>query len=180
MYFLKIDNLNRIVYMKDVTEINRNHEIRREYDKYLKEEKVKNQFYSNISHELRTPINIIYSALQLNEIYIKEGNYKKIKEKNEVIKQNSLRLIRTINNFIDANKIAEGYVNPHIKVYNIVPIVENITLACNRYLEMVKSNLIFDSIEEEIYVKCDKDMIERIMLNLLSNSVKYGKKGGTY
>lgn len=178
VFFLKIDNLNRIVYMKDVTEINRNHEIRREYDKYLKEEKVKNQFYSNISHELRTPINIIYSALQLNEIYIKEGNYKKIEEKNEVIKQNSLRLIRTINNFIDANKIAEGYVNPHIKVYNIVPIVENITLACNRYLEMVKSNLIFDSIEEEIYVKCDKDMIERIMLNLLSNSVKYGKKGG--
>ena len=179
IYFLKIDNLNRLVYIKDITETNKNHQLRREYEEYLKEEKLKNEFYSNISHELRTPINLIYSALQINEIYLNNGNLSKIEKNNETIKQNSLRLIRTINNFIDTNKISEGYFPRNIKIYNIVSVVENISLACNKYIEKIENTLIFDANEEEIFVECDKEMIERIILNLLSNSVKYGKKGGT-
>ncbi|MGG7178563.1 ATP-binding protein [Clostridium paraputrificum] len=179
VFFLKIDSLNRLVYINDITEINKNHEIRREYEEYLKEEKLKNEFYSNISHELRTPINLIYSALQLNEVYLKEGNIESIDKKNDTIKQNCLRLIRTINNFIDTNKVSEGYLKPNMRVYNIVSVTENISLACNRYIEKIENTLVFDSVEEEIYVECDKDMIERILLNLLSNSVKYGKRGGT-
>ena len=178
VYFLKIDSLNRLVYINDITEINRNHELRREYEEYLKEEKLKDEFYTNISHELRTPINLIYSALQLNEVYLKEGNIVSIDKNNDTIKQNCLRLIRTINNFIDTNKISEGYLKANMRVYNIVSISENISLACNKYIEKIENTLIFDSVEEEIYVECDKDMIERILLNLLSNSVKYGRRGG--
>jgi signal transduction histidine kinase len=66
---------------------------------------------------------------------------------------------------------------PNKRVYNIVEIIENISLACKRYLDKIENNLIFDSEEEEIYAEVDKDMIERVMLNLLSNSVKYGVRG---
>lgn len=179
VYFLNIDNLNRLVYIKDITEINKNHEVRREYEEYLKEEKLKNEFYSNISHELRTPINLVYSALQLNDLYLVDGNTESILKSNLAIKQNCLRLIRTINNFIDANKISEGYLKPNMSTHNIVYIIENISLACTDYLAKIDNSLTFDSVAEEIYVECDKDMMERVMLNLLSNSVKYGRKGGT-
>lgn len=178
VYLLKIDNLNKLVYIKDITEVNKTRQVRKEYEEYLKEEAVKNEFYSNISHELRTPINLIYSALQLNEMNLVENNITSIDKRNQVIKQNCLRLIRTINNFIDTNKISEGYLRANMKVYNIVSVIENISLECRSYLEKINSTLIFDSVEEEIYVECDKDMIERVMLNLLSNSVKYGRKGG--
>ena len=178
IYFIEIDNLNKFIYIKDMREIKRYYDLRKKYEECLNEEKVKNEFYSNISHELRTPINLIYSALQLNEIYLNDDNYDNINKNNNAIKQNCFRLIRTINNFIDTNKISEGYLNNNIKIYNIVSVVENISLACNKYVEMIDNTLIFDVNEEEIYVECDKDIIERIILNLLSNSVKYGKNGG--
>lgn len=178
VYFVKMDGKGQLIYIKDVTEVNRNHKLRNEYEEYLKEEESKNQFYTNISHELRTPINLIYSALQLNQIHLKNNKLKGIEKNNSAIKQNCLRLIRTINNFIDANRITEGYLKPNLNIYNIVPIIENTSIACAYYIEKIKNNLIFDSVEEEIYVKCDRDMIERIMLNLLSNSVKYGRPNG--
>ena len=173
---LKVDDLSKLIYIKDVTEINMNMKTKMEYEEYLKDEILKNEFYSNISHELRTPINLIFSALQLNEYYLNNNNILATKKNNMAIKQNCLRLIRTINNFIDANKISEGYLNLNIKGYNIVSVVENITLACVSWTDKIHNTLIFDAEEEEIPVRCDKDAIERIMLNLLSNSVKYGKE----
>lgn len=173
---LKIDELSKLIYIKDVTEINKNMKTKMEYEEYLKEEILKNEFYSNISHELRTPINLIYSALQLNEYYLNNNNILATRKNNTAIKQNCLRLIRTINNFIDTNKISEGYLNLNIKGYNIVSVVENITLACVPWTDKIHNTLIFDAEDEEIPVRCDKDAMERIMLNLLSNSVKYGKE----
>ncbi|WP_459830671.1 sensor histidine kinase [Clostridium carnis] len=65
-----------------------------------------------------------------------------------------------------------------MKVYNLVDIIENIILLCNKYMKLKKTNLIFDPQDEEVYILCDKDYIERIMLNILSNSLKYGKING--
>ncbi len=178
IYLLKMDKYNRLLYVKDNTEINRNRKIRKEYEEYLKEESLKNEFYSNISHELRTPINLIYSALQLNEINLEEESIEPLMARNKIVRQNCLRLIRTINNFIDTNRISEGFLKPNMKVYNIVSVIENISMECTSYFKKIDGTITFDSIEEEICVECDKDMMERIMLNLLSNSVKYGKRGG--
>lgn len=178
IYLLKMDKYNRLLYVKDNTEINSNRKIRKEYEEYLKEESLKNEFYSNISHELRTPINLIYSALQLNEINLEEESIEPLMARNKIIRQNCLRLIRTINNFIDTNRISEGFLKPNMKVWNIVSVIENISMECTSYFEKIDGTITFDSIEEEICVECDKDMMERIMLNLLSNSIKYGKRGG--
>ena len=179
MYILNINNLNRFVYIKNVTEINKNQEFKLKYNEYLKSEELKTEFYSNISHELRTPINLIYSAIQLTEININDNNMESIEKNNETIKHNCLRLIRTINNFIDTNRVSEGYLVPNLKIYNIVSIVENIALTSNKYIERINNSLIFDSEEEEFYAECDKDIMERVILNILSNSVKFGKCGGT-
>lgn len=178
IYIMNIDNLNRFVYIKNVTEINRNQEFKLRYKEYLKSEELKTEFYSNISHELRTPINLIYSAIQLTEINISDNNIESIEKNNKIIKHNCLRLIRTINNFIDTNRISEGYLIPNLKIYNIVSIVENVALTSNKYIEKINNSLIFDSEEEEFYVECDKEIMERVILNILSNSVKFGKSGG--
>ena len=178
VYFFKIDYLESVVYFKNITYIKRSHKIKSDYDEYIKEEKLKDIFYSNVSHELRTPINVISSAIQLNSIYLDSDDMIKIKNNNKRINQNCKRLIRTINNFIDTNKIQEGYLVPNLKVYNIVSVIENISLACNKYIKKINNTLIFDSCEEEIYAKIDKDMMERIIMNILSNMVKYGVEGG--
>ncbi len=162
----------------DVTEIIKQREEIIKIEKRLKEESINDEFYSNISHELRTPINVIYSALQLNDIYLNDNKMDKINKNNNIIKQNCLRLIRTINNFIDSNKLSEGFLESDLKVYNIVDIIENIILSCDYYMKFKKTNLIYDPQYEEIYLNCDRDYIERIMLNILSNSLKHGKENG--
>lgn len=144
-----------------------------------KEEAMKDEFFANMSHELRTPINVIYSALQVENNYLKNENINQpIIKYNKIIRQNCLRLIRLINNIIDTTRIETSFFKPNYNIENIVSIVEDITMSIVEYVESKKINLIFDTEIEEAYVKCDSDLIERIMLNILSNAVKYGKEGG--
>ena len=173
-----VEENKRILVFFDLTEIIKQREEIVKIEKKLKEESINDEFYSNISHELRTPINVIYSALQLNEVYLNDNKLNKINNNNNIIKQNCLRLIRTINNFIDSNKLSEGFLESDLKVYNIVDIIENLILSCDSYMKFKKTKLIYDPHYEEIYLNCDKDYIERIMLNILSNSLKHGKENG--
>lgn len=175
---INIQGNKKLLVFFDVTEIIKQREEIVKIEKKLKEENRNDEFYSNISHELRTPINVIYSALQLNDIYLKDNKLDKIDKNNNIIKQNCLRLIRTVNNFIDSNKLSEGFLEIDLNIYNIVNIIENVILSCDNYMKLKKTNLIYDPQYEEIYLNCDKDYIERIMLNILSNSLKHGKENG--
>ncbi|MGL5243602.1 MAG: sensor histidine kinase, partial [Sarcina sp.] len=96
----------------------------------------------------------------------------------KMIKQNCLRLIRTINNFIDANKISEGFISPDFHVFNVVEVVENIVQVASKYMNKAGLDLIFDSEKEEIFIELDKVFLERVVLNILSNSIKYKRSNG--
>lgn len=137
-----------------------------------KEDKLKSEFFANISHELRTPINVIYSALQMEKIFLERNDMLGIKKYSFIINQNCLRLIRIINNIIDSTKIEAGFMKPKFNVNNIVQLIENITQSVVSYAEHKDINVVFDTDNEEVYVLCDSDYIERILLNLLSNAIK--------
>jgi PAS domain S-box-containing protein len=139
------------------------------------------EFFSNISHELRTPLNVILSALQVLNLEERKDKYEEISEKRsryfKVMRQNCYRLLRLINNLIDISTIDSGYLKPNLKNYNIVSIVEDITLSVAEYIENKDVEIIFDTNVEEKIIACDPDNIERIMMNLLSNAVKFTNAG---
>ncbi|MFT8348805.1 MASE3 domain-containing sensor histidine kinase [Clostridium saccharoperbutylacetonicum] len=164
--------------IRDVSDRKRALEMEASLIEKEKEDKLINDFFTNISHELKTPINVIYSTLQLEELYLNDKDMRTIGNYNNIIKQNCLRLIRTTNNIIDATKIQEGFFVAKLKKQNIVNIIEEITLSIVLYANCKDMNIIFDTECEEIYVDCDENLIERIILNLLSNSVKYGNEHG--
>ena len=174
IYLMKIYGNKKILVFNDITEIFRQREEILNIEKRIAEENIKEEFYSNISHELRTPINLIYSAVQLNDLYIKNNEIDKIDKNNDIITQNCLRLIRTINNFIDSNKLSEGYLDMNCKYYNLVDIIKNIVLHCDFYMKLKETKLTYDIQYKEIYLYCDKNHIERILLNILSNYLKHG------
>jgi PAS domain S-box-containing protein len=142
-------------------------------------ENVRNEFFANLSHELRTPINVIYSALQLQDIYFDKEDYNNVRKNNKIVKQNCMRLLKLINNLIDITKIDDGFFKPVLRYNNIVEVIENIVISVAPYVESRKMNIIFDTEAEEQYSEFDSDLMERIMLNLISNSMKYGKVDGT-
>ena len=143
---------------------------------------VKSQFLANISHELKTPINVIVSALQMTNIIIEDIEIPGIKEKlhkyNRMMNQNSYRLIRLINNLIDITKIDSGFINMVKRNVDIVKIVEDITLSVVSFVESKGIKLIFDTDVEEKIIACDPNKIETIMFNLLSNATKFTDVGG--
>lgn len=152
--------------------------------KEIKElEETQKEFFSDLSHELRTPVNIMYSSIQLLEMKKNEKNndefLKYYNKYGKVMKQNALIMLKLINNLIDTNKLDSGFIKCNFNNYDIVSIIENITMISIPYLEEKGINLIFDTESEEHFIKCDPDKIERIMLNLLSNAAKYTEKGGT-
>lgn len=143
---------------------------------------VKSQFLANISHELKTPINVIVTALQMTNIISEDIEVPEIKEKlhkyNGMIKQNSYRLIRLINNLIDITKIDSGFINMVKRDVDIVKIVEDITLSVVSFVESKGIELIFDTDVEEKITACDPNKIETIIFNLLSNATKFTDVGG--
>ena len=95
------------------------------------------------------------------------------------IKQNSYRILRLVNNFIDISRMDVGQYELKCSNQNIVSIIEDITLSVVDYTKNNNNiNLIFDTDEEEVITYCDPDKIERIILNLLSNAIKYTPEGG--
>jgi signal transduction histidine kinase len=155
-------------------------------NKLLEEQRRQNdlkaQIVSALSHDLKTPVNIIYSAAQLIEnthptesacsycVYL----FKQLK----TMKQNCHRLVRLINNFIDLNKIDTGYFRLNLHNWDIIKVIEDITLSIAEYTNSKQIELVFDTEIEEKLLACDAEQLERVILNLLSNAIKFTPSNG--
>lgn len=144
-------------------------------DNLYKNEQNRSEFYANLAHELRTPLNVILASMQMLNYINQDTSANKYMQ---IMKQNCLRLLRLINNLIDATKIDANFLNLNLNNYNIVNIVENIVQSVVDYAKTQGIDIIFDTDEEEVIVACDPDKIERIVLNLLSNAIKFTPQGG--
>jgi PAS domain S-box-containing protein len=142
---------------------------------------LKSEYIANMSHELRTPINVMLGAIQLFELYLK-GDIASCKDKIvkhiSPMKQNCLRILRLVNNLIDTTKIDAGFMQMQLKNQNIVSIIEGITISVSEFVKLKNIELIFDCELEEIVISCDVDMIERIILNIISNAIKFTSHNG--
>ena len=177
----KEDILGKIIVARDCAIIDKLENINRKYNAIKETENMRSQFFANISHEFKTPINIVYSCLQLLDVRKNQGSiallesYDKYREN---IKQNCHRMLRLVNNLVDITKIDSGFMNLEFSNYDIVSLVEDIVLSVVPYVHNNNVNIIFDTSIEEIEIKCDADSIERIILNLLSNAIKFTEKNG--
>lgn len=157
-------------------------ENKRLLEETVKYDKLKTEFIANMSHELRTPLNIIFSTSQLFSLYIKNGegldDGKKLSKYINIIKQNCYRLLRLVNNLIDITRIDSGFMELNLKNKNIVEVVEEITLSTAEYIESMSRTIIFDTDIEEKIMAFDEEKMERILLNLISNAIKFTNTEG--
>lgn len=162
------------IYISDI--IDKELEVKRlkSYDKE------KTEFISNISNELKTLLNLIYSSIQLLDKFNISNpiEFSCIYDKySKILRTNCKRMTRLVNNIMDLAEIDLGTFKAKFKNYNIVAIVEDVTLSVVEHSLLKEINIEFDTIEEEHIIKCDAFMIERVILNLLSNAIKFSSKG---
>ena len=149
-------------------------------EEIINNEKFKNNYFVNLSHELRTPINVITSILQLtdNMMRNKTMTYKKAEGYIEIINRNCENLLKIINDIIDSSKIETGNYKINKKNNNIVYIAEEVALNMSNFIEGKGLSLIIDPEIEEKVISCDETEIERCVINLLGNAVKFTPEGG--
>lgn len=160
-----------IITLKDVSNIVK-HSIELEKINTLKDE-----FFTVMSHELRTPLTLIYSSVQLAYDVYGDEITQNIEKTLNRININCSRLLKLINNILDISKAEAGFLVVNPVSFEVVSTTEMIVNSVNNFAESRLIELIFDTNEEEMFVKLDKDKYEKILLNLLSNAVKYTPEG---
>ncbi|GAB6100569.1 hypothetical protein JCM16358_24480 [Halanaerocella petrolearia] len=153
--------------------------------KMLKEEleynKFKVEFFANLSHELKTPLNLIFSSLQMLDLYHKTNidseSYQKAKKYTATIRQNGYRMLRLTNNLVDITKINSNSFKLNIANHDIVETVKEVTYSVADYIDNKDRRWQFNSELEEKIVAFDTFSMERIILNLLSNAIKFTEEG---
>jgi signal transduction histidine kinase len=137
---------------------------------------------ASLSHEIKTPLNVIFSSVQLIDSYRNNLDCSEFKKKVpaqiNIIRQNCYRMMRLTNNLLDICRHDSGYLKAKLTNYDIVELAKDITLSVKRYAESKGINLIFETDIDKKTIACDPDMIERILLNLISNAIKFTNNNG--
>ncbi|WGX75773.1 hypothetical protein QJS64_17970 [Paraclostridium bifermentans] len=169
--------------MNDITEKVKAENIEREIAKKKLEYKQKNHFFINMSHELKTPLNLIMSSNQLiqsvfkDEILSNESGL--IAAVTNSVKKQSYISLRLIENIMTLTKLEADFYKPEVDCYDVVSLVEDIIIEINKYSIDDKIKFIFDTNIEEKLVRVDPYDIERIILLLFSKLIKQSKQNST-
>ena len=138
---------------------------------------VKLQFFTNISHEFRTPLTLIIGPLQniLNNYKGSSEIHKKLK----IIESSTNHLLRLINRLMDFRKLESNQFQLEAAEGNIVKFLQEIFLSFTEHAKDGNYNYQFIPLEDEILVYYDRYKLERVFYNLISNAFRYTEKGGT-
>jgi signal transduction histidine kinase/DNA-binding response OmpR family regulator/streptogramin lyase len=139
-------------------------------------DRLKSRFFASISHEFRTPLTLILGPLQKWRERTHEEDEKKDLS---IAERNAHRLLRLINQLLDLSKVEAGAMKLRASRMNIVPLVKGIAYSFESSAGMRGIALSVNVQEKQIEVYCDRDMIEKILTNLLSNAFKFTKDGGS-
>ena len=148
---------------------------RKETERQRAFDQVKIKFLTNLSHEFRTPISLIVGPV---ETLLNQEHDKEKENQLSMIKRNARRLLNLVNQLLDFRKLEEQEVKLNTSNDDFVTFVGDVAesfrdLADRRYI-----NFKYSSTISTYYTTFDKDKIERILFNLLSNAFKFtGQEG---
>ena len=134
------------------------------------------KFFTNISHEFKTPLTLIMGPVQnLLDRKVKDNEER---EQLSSINKNAGRLLRLINQLLDFRKAESGNLKLEVSEGNMVKFLREIKLSFNALAQNLKIDFSFSSSSHIIKAWFDPDQFEKIMFNLLSNAFKNTPEGG--
>lgn len=140
--------------------------------------KFKTEFLIRASSNLKKPINTIFEVNKFLDSKKDIYNYDGMKNYTKTVKQNSYRLKRLLNNIEEISEIESGIYYRNYKTYDIVNYLVKLVDLCSEYTKKKDIDINFESSKREVLLYMDKDKIEKIILNILSNAIKFTEKGG--
>ncbi len=147
------------------------------YDQLAEMDRLRSEFFANISHELRTPLTLILSpieALLQREPPLPET----VGESLILVKNNGLRLMKLINDLLEIIRLEEGKLQINPKPIDLTTFVPGIADSIRHLAEMKKIVICVQSPTHPLIVRGEPSRLEKVLLNLLTNAIKFTPPGG--
>lgn len=138
-------------------------------------DKVKSNFFSNITHEFRTPLTLIIEPLR----QVVEQPEKPWLNKVKLAKNNSQKLLQLINQLLDISKLENNQMSLELKRQNIKDIIEPLIESFTVLAKEKKIQLNYQNHIKTPLFDIDQDKMEKIIINLISNAIKFTNEEGT-
>lgn len=140
----------------------------------LYENKIEQEdFILNISHDLRSPLSVILGVLQC---YKNEHDELKIEKHMNIVKRNCYKILKLINNIIDITKLNQMHFKINRQNIDIINLIEWNISSIDKYAKLKNISLVFDTNVEECMIAVDISSFDRIIMNLISNAIKFSNE----
>ena len=147
-----------------------------QYEKEHELNELKVHFFTNITHEFRTPLTLILGPLQ--EMLDQKGKLGVFSRNLELIQRNANRLLRLINQLMEFRKVEKGKVELLLQEVDVVPILIEMYDTFKSLADSKKIDFNLQYSQPSIHAWLDRDKFDKVMFNLLSNAFKFTDEGG--
>lgn len=149
-----------------------------ELEELKKVDRIKTELISNVSHELRTPLSSIKAYTETLLDTVDDDDREVQREFLGVISEETDRLTRLISNLLDLSRIESGRVELDIQKCDFVEMIDRAIHVVKPWASEKGVTIGFDA-PKELIGHCDREMMSQVVMNLLSNSIKYNRSGGS-
>lgn len=166
----------RFYIFEDITETKLNEEkLRMARFEAEKANEAKSEFLSRMSHELRTPLNSILGFAQLLEMT--EMNEVQRKGNSHILSSGK-HLLHLINEVLDISRIEAGRLVLSIETISVNEIITEIVNTLRPTADLASVDIDVDGLEDNLFIKSDRQSLKQILLNIVSNAIKYNNPHG--
>ncbi|MBC7888240.1 MAG: response regulator [Ferruginibacter sp.] len=137
---------------------------------------MKIKFFTNVSHEFRTPLSLILTPV---EKLLTQGENSASKPQFQLIHRNARRLLNLVNQLLDFRKLEENELRLNETPGDIIQFIKEISLSFSDIGENKRISFSIEAPQDMIFTSFDHDKLERVLFNLLSNAFKFTQVGGT-
>ena len=138
---------------------------------------LKIKFFTNISHELRTPLTLIMGPIQ--ELKQKQQLTEKGEQYVSMIEKNATQMLQLVNQILDFRKIQNGKMILHVSQLNLNSLIDSFHKEFSVLAEENEISFMFHLADEDVLLWADKEKLEIVIRNLLSNAFKFTQPGGS-
>lgn len=148
------------------------------HEELKKLDKFKSEFFANVTHELKTPLTMVLTSLEL----LLDGELGHISEAQrstfQSMQRSGAKLLRLIGDLLDLSRLEESHVRLRVAEHDLVSYLRDLVKETQVLVQRKGLTLTFESDRDSSAVFCDLERLERVFLNLLSNATKFTDSGG--